>query len=147
LEKQARGYWRFSCPMLLATRRTGHVADLLARFALASDKAVPAGWAPRALVQCRVAYAEIWDILHGIYESQIRFIVLIYHPPPSLSFIPLHFWFSIVPQVSFPSPCEIPDTLTSSLLPCMLATPPLYRSIPRMSSHLTISLFYFKKLL
>jgi len=48
-----------------------HVANLLVRFALASDKIVPAGWAPRTLIQCGVAYAEIWDILHGMYESQI----------------------------------------------------------------------------
>jgi hypothetical protein len=72
--------------MSLATRRTGHVANLLVRFALASDETVLAGWAPRALIQCGVAYAEIWDILHGMYESQVRFIVLIYYSPPSLSF-------------------------------------------------------------
>jgi len=64
--------------MTFATRRTGHVANLLVRFALASDKVVPAGWAPRALTQCGVAYPEIWDILHGMYESQVKFILFIY---------------------------------------------------------------------
>ena len=62
---------------------TGHVANLLVRFALASDKVVPVGWAPRTLIQCGVAYAEIWDILHGMYESQVTFIPL---QPPLFSF-------------------------------------------------------------
>lgn len=74
-----------SCLMPSATRYIGHVANLLVRFALASDKVVPAGWAPRTLIQCGVAYPEIWDILHGMYESQVAF-----HssplPPPFLSF-------------------------------------------------------------
>lgn len=59
--------------MSSTTRRAGHVANLLVRFALGSDKVVPAGWAPRTLVQCGVAYPEIWDILHGMYESQVIF--------------------------------------------------------------------------
>ena len=75
------------CLMLFGTRRIGHVANLLVRFALASDKGVSAGWAPRTLVQCGVAYPEIWDILHGMYESQVKFILSIY---PSLSLGAFH---------------------------------------------------------
>ena len=63
-----------------ATRHIGHVANLLVYFALASDEVVPAGWAPRTLTQYGVVYLEIWDILHGMYESQVRFIVLTHHP-------------------------------------------------------------------
>jgi hypothetical protein len=88
--------------MSLATRRTGHVANLLVRFALASDEAVPAGWTPQAPIQCVVAYAKIWDILHGMYESQARFIALIYLPSPPLSFrffLPSFFGFRSHPPV------------------------------------------------
>ncbi|KAI0082270.1 nucleoporin [Panus rudis PR-1116 ss-1] len=48
-----------------------HVASLLVRFALANKAVVPFGWAPRILVQCGVPHAEVWDILHEMYESQI----------------------------------------------------------------------------
>ncbi|THH34060.1 hypothetical protein EUX98_g164 [Antrodiella citrinella] len=48
-----------------------HIASLLMRFMLAHKDVVPNGWAPRILVQCGVPYADIWDILHEMYESQI----------------------------------------------------------------------------
>ncbi|KAH8099410.1 nucleoporin [Cristinia sonorae] len=48
-----------------------HIASLLVRFMLANKGSVPHGWAPRILVQCGVAYADVWDILHDMYESQI----------------------------------------------------------------------------
>lgn len=70
---------------------TGHVANLLVRFALANGKTVPSGWAPRTLIQCGVAYPEIWDILHGMYESQVSFhssttLLLFFHFVSSLSY-------------------------------------------------------------
>lgn len=65
-----------SCPYLFLTLLPGHIATLLVRFSLSHKGAVPAGWAPRILVQCGVAYPEIWDIIHGMYESQVCFIVL-----------------------------------------------------------------------
>lgn len=34
---------------------------------------MPYGWAPRILVQCGVPHPEVWDILHEMYESQVRF--------------------------------------------------------------------------
>ena len=97
--------------MSFGTRRTGHVANLLVRFALANDKVVPAGWAPRTLIQCGVAYPEIWDILHGMYESQVTFIPPSPPPPP----LALHIVsvFSTIPRVAFPFTCEIVDTLAS----------------------------------
>ncbi|TCD69902.1 hypothetical protein EIP91_005726 [Steccherinum ochraceum] len=48
-----------------------HIALLLVRFMLANKGAVPQGWAPRILIQCGVPYADVWDILHELYESQI----------------------------------------------------------------------------
>jgi len=86
------------CLMSFATRRAGHVANLLVRFALASDKGVSAGWAPRVLVQCGVAYPEIWDILHGMYESQVTFILPVY--PLSFTWRPPSFFgFGFHPSV------------------------------------------------
>ena len=41
------------------------------RFALTHKGVLAPGWAPRILVQCGVPYGEIWDVLHGMYESQI----------------------------------------------------------------------------
>ncbi|KAG1862206.1 nucleoporin [Suillus subluteus] len=32
---------------------------------------LPNGWTPRVLVQCGVPYADVWDVLHEMYESQI----------------------------------------------------------------------------
>ncbi|KAF7970509.1 hypothetical protein HWV62_23741 [Athelia sp. TMB] len=48
-----------------------HVATLIVRFALTHKGVLAPGWAPRILVQCGVPYGEIWDVLHGMYESQI----------------------------------------------------------------------------
>ncbi|KAI0094802.1 nucleoporin [Irpex rosettiformis] len=48
-----------------------HIASLLVRFGLANKDILPYGWSPRILVQCSVPYAEIWDVLHEMYESQI----------------------------------------------------------------------------
>lgn len=66
-------------------RCIGHIANLLVRFALANGKAVPSGWAPRTLIQCGVVYPEIWDILHGMYESQVSSTLP--HLSPSLCFV------------------------------------------------------------
>ena len=49
-----------------------HIASLLVRFALAHKGELPYGWAPRILTQCGVPYPEVWDILHEMYESQVR---------------------------------------------------------------------------
>jgi hypothetical protein len=128
LEKQARLLTYF-CLMSFATPHTGHVANLLVRFALASDKALPAGWAPRTLIQCGVAYPEIWDILHGMYESQV------------CSFFPFVPSLCIILRTLFPSTREIADMLTSLRLSYVFTTPDPIRSIPRISPHLTISTF------
>ncbi|KAF7290088.1 MYND-type domain-containing protein [Mycena chlorophos] len=50
-----------------------HIATLLVRFPLANACTLPLGWAPRALVQCRVPYPEVWDVLGEMYAS---------HDPP-----------------------------------------------------------------
>lgn len=61
--------------MFIVTHRdiifTGHISSLLVRFALANKDTVPYGWAPRILARCSVPHAEVWDILHEMYESQI----------------------------------------------------------------------------
>lgn len=103
-------------PHLICDTPTGHVANLLVRFALANEKVVPAGWAPRTLVQCGVAYPEIWDILHGMYESQVMLIL----PLCPLSF--LHSASCFPPFFGCCSrPYEMADTLTSSR-PCYVFT-------------------------
>ncbi|KAI0274723.1 nucleoporin [Gloeopeniophorella convolvens] len=48
-----------------------HIARLLVEFQLAHTNAVPPGWVPRLLAQCGVPCAEIWDVLHQMYESQV----------------------------------------------------------------------------
>ncbi|KAF7306859.1 Nucleoporin [Mycena indigotica] len=48
-----------------------HIATLLVRFSLANAGVLPLGWAPRALVQCRVPYPEVWDVLGEMYESHV----------------------------------------------------------------------------
>ncbi|KAI0695140.1 nucleoporin [Cytidiella melzeri] len=48
-----------------------HIASLLVRFGLTNKGLLPYGWAPRILVQCGVSYAEVWDVFHEMYESQI----------------------------------------------------------------------------
>ena len=45
---------------------------LLVRFHLAHVDDIPPGWVPRILVQCGIPYAEIWDVLHQMYDSQVR---------------------------------------------------------------------------
>ena len=52
-----------------------YVAKLLVRFRLAHKDELPYGWAPRTLIQCGVPYAEVWDVLHEMYESQVISIV------------------------------------------------------------------------
>ncbi|KIM48278.1 hypothetical protein M413DRAFT_439999 [Hebeloma cylindrosporum] len=47
------------------------IATLLVRFMLVNKDVLPAGWAARILVQCGVRFAEIWDLLHEMYESQV----------------------------------------------------------------------------
>jgi nuclear pore complex protein Nup155 len=51
---------------------TEHIATLLVRFSLAHKEVLSYGWAPRILVQCGVPFGEIWDVLHNMYESQVR---------------------------------------------------------------------------
>lgn len=41
------------------------------RFSLERKKVLPFGWAARILVQCGVPFAEIWDVLHEMYESHV----------------------------------------------------------------------------
>ncbi|KAK2461979.1 hypothetical protein APHAL10511_006442 [Amanita phalloides] len=48
-----------------------YVAMLLVRFRLTRKDELPYGWAPRTLIQCGVPYAEAWDVLHEMYESQV----------------------------------------------------------------------------
>lgn len=49
----------------------GYVATLLISFSLRNRAQLPKGWAPRVLVQCGVPHAEIWDVLHDMYESHV----------------------------------------------------------------------------
>ena len=53
------------------TSFVGHIASLLVRFSLANKNVLPYGWSPRILVQCGVPYAEVWDVFHEMYESQV----------------------------------------------------------------------------
>ncbi|KAG2150078.1 nucleoporin [Suillus cothurnatus] len=48
-----------------------YIASLLVKFALKNRTQLPNGWTPRVLVQCGVPYADVWDVLHEMYESQI----------------------------------------------------------------------------
>ncbi|KAG8219746.1 nucleoporin [Butyriboletus roseoflavus] len=48
-----------------------YIATLLISFSLRNRAQLPKGWAPRVLVQCGVPYAEIWDVLHDMYESHV----------------------------------------------------------------------------
>lgn len=45
---------------------------LIVRFALQHKNSLPQGWSSRFLVQCRVPYQEVCDVLHEMYESQVR---------------------------------------------------------------------------
>ncbi|KAI0068445.1 nucleoporin [Artomyces pyxidatus] len=47
------------------------VARLLVFYQLGHTDVVPPGWVPRILIQCGVPYADIWDVLHQMYESQV----------------------------------------------------------------------------
>ncbi|KAI5836199.1 nucleoporin-domain-containing protein [Schizophyllum commune Tattone D] len=47
------------------------VAQLLVRFRLNHKGQLEDGWPARILIDCGVPYAEIWDIFHEMYESQI----------------------------------------------------------------------------
>lgn len=53
------------------SRFPGYVATLLISFSLRNTAQLPKGWAPRVLVQCGVPHAEIWDVLHDMYESHV----------------------------------------------------------------------------
>jgi nuclear pore complex protein Nup155 len=48
-----------------------HVASTLVRYALAHPNAVPVGWAPRVLVSAGVPRVKVWELLNGMYESQV----------------------------------------------------------------------------
>lgn len=55
----------------------GFIASILVHFRLRYKQVLPTGWASRILIQCGVRYAEIWDILHEMYESQVKnFLIL-----------------------------------------------------------------------
>ncbi|KAH9044824.1 nucleoporin [Lactarius pseudohatsudake] len=48
-----------------------HLAHLLVEFQLTNADAAPPGWAVRVLARCGIAYMEIWDVFHQMYESQV----------------------------------------------------------------------------
>ncbi|KAG9222729.1 hypothetical protein CCMSSC00406_0004643 [Pleurotus cornucopiae] len=48
-----------------------HIAMLVVRFALQHRNSLPQGWAARFLLQCKIPYQEVWDVLHEMYESQV----------------------------------------------------------------------------
>jgi hypothetical protein len=48
------------------------LARLLVEFQLANADVAPPGWAVRVLARCGIAYMEIWDVFHKMYESQVR---------------------------------------------------------------------------
>lgn len=47
------------------------IADMLVRFELDRKEVLPSGWAPRVLIQSGVAFNDIWDVIHQMYESQV----------------------------------------------------------------------------
>ena len=49
----------------------GFIATLLVRFTLANKSTLTPGWAARVLIQCGIRFAEIWDVFHEMYESQV----------------------------------------------------------------------------
>jgi len=49
----------------------GFLARLLVEFQLANADVAPSGWAVRVLARCGIAYMEIWDVFHQMYESQV----------------------------------------------------------------------------
>jgi hypothetical protein len=49
----------------------GELARLLVEFQLANADVAPPGWAVRVLARCGIAYMEIWDVFHQMYESQV----------------------------------------------------------------------------
>ena len=51
---------------------TEYITRLLVEFQLANTDAVPPGWVVRVLARCGIPYAEIWDVFHQMYESQVR---------------------------------------------------------------------------
>lgn len=50
---------------------TEYITRLLVEFQLANTDAVPPGWVVRVLARCGIPYAEIWDVFHQMYESQV----------------------------------------------------------------------------
>lgn len=66
-----------SCPICFSRRipnlslTPGFIATLLVRFTLANKNTLTPGWAARILIQCGVRFAEIWDVFHEMYESQV----------------------------------------------------------------------------
>ena len=56
----------------------GFVSQLLVRFMLANKDGVTSGWVSRLLVQSNVPFVEIWEVLHNMYESQVRYFTLTY---------------------------------------------------------------------
>ncbi|KAF8905503.1 nucleoporin [Gymnopilus junonius] len=48
-----------------------YIATLLVGFMLRHKEHLEVGWAARILIDCGVRYAEIWDIFHEMYESQV----------------------------------------------------------------------------
>ncbi|KAF6766148.1 nucleoporin Nup157/170 [Ephemerocybe angulata] len=47
------------------------VSHLLVTFMLANKSDVHTGWVSNILIQCNVPYAEAWEVLHNMYESQV----------------------------------------------------------------------------
>ncbi|KAH9487013.1 putative nucleoporin [Psilocybe cubensis] len=50
---------------------TRYIANLLIKFLLVNKEVLPMGWAARILRQCNVRFAEIWELFHEMYESQV----------------------------------------------------------------------------
>lgn len=51
---------------------SGYVSQLVVGFALANKANVESGWVSNLFEQCNVPHVEIWEVLHTMYESQVR---------------------------------------------------------------------------
>ena len=49
-----------------------YIATLLVGFMLRHKEDLETGWGARILIDCGVRYAEIWDLFHEMYESEVQ---------------------------------------------------------------------------